>query len=121
MKSFGIGPDTAAALLVTAGINPDRLKSEAAFAALCVVSPIPASYGKSNRYRLNRGGDRQANAALHRVVVVRLRYDARTKAYLQRRIEKGLTKTEIIRCLKRYVAREVFAILRYLGRKNTLK
>jgi len=119
MKSFGIGPDTAAALLVTAGSNPERLKSEAAFAALCGVSPIPASSGKSNRHRLNRGGDRQANAALHRVVVVRLRYDDRTKAYLQRRIEEGLTKTEVIRCLKRYVAREVFAILHYLGKQNT--
>ena len=103
-QSLGIGPDTAAALLITAGSNPERLKSEAAFAALCGVSPIPASSGKTNRYRLNRGGDRQANAALYRVVVVRLRYDVRTRTYLQRRTEEGKTKTEVIRCLKRYVA-----------------
>ena len=108
---FGIGPDTAATLLITAGSNPERLHSEAAFAALCGVNPIPASSGKTNRHRLNRGGDRQANAALHRVVVVRLRYDRRTKAYMCRRIGEGMSKTEIIRCLKRYVAREVFSIL----------
>ena len=108
---FGIGPDTAAALLITAGSNPERLHSEAAFAALCGASPIPASSGKTNRHRLNRGGDRQANAALHRVVVVRLRYDLRTKAYMRRRTGEGLSKTEVIRCLKRYVAREVFSAL----------
>jgi transposase len=118
-ESLGIGPDTAAALLVTAGSNPERLKSEAAFAALCGVSPIPASSGKTNRHRLNRGGDRQANAAIHRVVVVRLRYDDRTKTYLQRRIEEGKTKTEVIRCLKRYVAREVFSILHDIGKRRT--
>ena len=108
---FGIGPDTAAALLVTAGSNPERPHSEAAFAALCGVSPIPASSGKTNRHRLNRGGDRQANAALHRIVVVRLRYDKRTKEYMRRRTGEGLSKTEVIRCLKRYVAREVFSTL----------
>lgn len=111
VSSFGIGPDTAATLLVTAGSNPERLKSEAAFAALCGVSPIPASSGKTNRHRLNRGGDRQANAALHRIVIVRLRYEDRTKQYLYRRTAEGLTKTEVIRCLKRYVAREVYTIL----------
>ena len=108
---FGIGPDTAAALLVTAGSNPERLHSEAAFAAQCGVSPIPASSGKTKRHRLNRGGDRQANAALHRIVVVRLRYDKRTKEYMRRRTGRGLSKTEVIRCLKRYVAREVFSTL----------
>ena len=108
---FGIGPDTTAALLITAGSNPERLHSEAAFAALCGVSPIPASSGKTNRHRLNRRGDRQANAALHRVVVVRLRYDNRTKEYMRRRTGEGLSKTEVIRCLKRYVAREVFSAL----------
>ena len=77
---FGVGPDTAATLLVTAGSNPERLRSEASFAALCGVSPIPASSGKTNRHRLNRGGDRQAHAALRRIVVVRLRYDHRTKS-----------------------------------------
>ena len=117
-ESSGIGPDTAAALLITAGSNPECLKSEAAFAALCGVSPVPASSGKTNRHRLNRGGDRQANAAIHRVVIVRLRYDNRTKAYLQRRMEEGKTKTEVIRCLKRYVAREVFGILHDIGKRR---
>ena len=108
---FGVGPDTAAAQLVTAGSNPERLHSEAAFAALCGETPIPASSGRTNRHRLNRGGDRQANAALHRIVVVRLRYDKRTKEYMRRRTGEGLSKTEVIRCLKRYVAREVFPTL----------
>jgi len=113
--TFGIGPDTAATLLVTAGSNPERLHSEAAFAALCGVNPIPASSGKTNRHRLNRGGDRQANAALFRIVLVRLRYDHRTKEYMQRRTGEGMSKTEVIRCLKRYVAREVFSRLRELS------
>lgn len=119
LQPLGIGVDTAAALLVTAGSNPDRLKSEAAFAALCGVSPIPASSGNTNRFRLNRGGDRQANAAIYRIVLVRLRYDDRTVAYLRRRIADGKTKSEAIRCLKRYVAREVFAILHDIGQKLT--
>ena len=121
LEAFGVGPDTAATLLVTAGSNPERLKSEAAFAALCGVSPLPASSGKTNRHRLNRGGDRQANAALYRVVIVRLRHDPRTKAYMTRRTAEGMTKTEVIRCLKRYVAREVFGILREMGHANTAK
>ena len=108
---FGIGPDTAAALLIAAGSNPQRLRSEAAFASLCGVNPIPASSGKTNRHRLNRGGDRQANAALYRVVIVRLGHDPRTKEYMRRRTTEGLSKTEIIRCLKRYVAREVFSVI----------
>ena len=108
---FGIGPDTAAALLITAGSNSERLHSEAAFAALCGVNPIPASSGKTNRHRPNLGGDRQANSALYRIVVVRLRHDCRTKAYMLRRTGEGMSKTEVIRCLKRYVAREVFAAL----------
>ena len=112
VKAFGVGPDTAADLLVAAGSNPDRLHSEAAFASLCGVSPVPASSGKTHRHRLNRGGDRQANAALHRIVVVRLCYDLRTQAYLGRRLAEGMTKIEVIRCLKRYVAREVYSILR---------
>ena len=112
VKAFGVGPDTAADLLVAAGSNPDRLHSEAAFASLCGVSPVPASSGKTNRHRLNRGGDRQANAALYRIVVVRLCYDLRTQAYLCRRLAEGMTKIEVIRCLKRYVAREVYSILR---------
>ena len=109
---YGIGPDTAATLLITAGSNPERLHSDAAFASLCGTNPIPASSGKTHRHRLNRGGDRQANATLHRIVVVRLRYDHRTKAYMRRRTGEGMSKTEVIRCLKCYVAREVFAVLR---------
>ena len=108
---FGVGPDTAAAILVAAGSNPHRIHSEAAFASLCGVNPIPASSGKTNRHRLNRGGDRQANAALYRVVLVRLSHDLRTKEYMRRRTGEGLSKAEVIRCLKRYVAREVFAAL----------
>jgi transposase len=108
---FGVGPDVAGALLVAAGDNPERLRSDAAFSMLCGSSPIEASSGKTRRHRLNRGGDRQANAALHRVVVARLRHDQQTKDYLARRIREGKSKKEAIRCLKRYVAREVFAAL----------
>ena len=116
VDSFGIGPDTAATLLIAAGSNPQRLRSEAAFASLCGVNPIPASSGKTNRHRLNRGGHRQANAALHRIVVVRLRYDPRTQTYMRRRTKEGMSKAEIIRCLKRYVAREVFSALQTSAR-----
>jgi transposase len=108
---FGIGPDSAGALLVAAGDNPDRLSSNACFSMLCGASPIEASSGKTRRHRLNRGGDRQANAALHRIVVARLRHDRQTKDYLARRIREGKSKKETIRCLKRYVAREVFTAL----------
>ena len=118
LQAFCVGPDTAAVLLITAGDNPERLKSEPAFAALCGVSPLPASSGKTNRHRLNRGGDRRANAALHRVVIVRLRHDPRTRRYMGRRLAEGMTKPEVIRCLKRYVAREVFAILHNLAQEN---
>ena len=111
VEAFGVGPDTAADLLIAAGSNPDRLHSEAAFASLCGVSPVPASSGKTNRHRLNRGGDRQANAALYRIVLVRLRHDLRTQASLRRRTAEGMSKTEVIRCLKRYVAREVYSII----------
>ena len=109
---FGVGPEAAGTLLQTAGDNPERLRSEAAFAHLCGVSPIQASSGKTVRHRLNRGGDRQANAALYRVVLVRLRHDEKTKEYARRRTAEGKSKKEIIRCLKRYVAREVFAVLK---------
>jgi transposase len=108
---FGVGPDTAGQLLVTAGDNPDRITSEAAFAMLCGVAPLPASSGRTHRHRLNRGGDRQANAALYRIVLSRLRHDPATRAYAQRRTAEGKTKKEIIRCLKRYVARELYRIL----------
>jgi transposase len=107
----GIGPEIAGALLVAAGDNPERLHSEAAFSMLCGASPIPASSGKTVRHRLNRGGNRQANTALYQIVVVRLRWHQPTRDYLARRTTEGLSKREIIRCLKRYVAREVFAAL----------
>jgi transposase len=107
----GVGPDTAGQLLVTAGDNPHRLRSDAAFAMLCGAAPLPASSGRTMRYRLNRGGDRHANAALYRIVLCRLRWDPRTRAYAARRTAEGMTRKEIIRCLKRYVAREVYTAL----------
>lgn len=107
----GVGTECAGELLVAAGDNPERLRSEASFAMLCGASPIPASSGKTQRYRLNRGGNRQANSALHMIVLCRMRTDQRTKKYVSRRLAEGLSKREIMRCLKRYVAREVFAIL----------
>lgn len=107
----GVGPDSAAALLISAGDNPQRLHSEAAFAALCGTNPIPASSGKTTRYRLNRSGDRQANAALHRVVVTRMRCHEPTKTYVARRTTEGKTKPEIMRCLKRYLARQIYRCL----------
>jgi transposase len=108
---FGVGPDSAGALLVAAGGNPGRLRSEAAFSMLCGASPIEASSGKTRRHRLNRGGDRQANAALHRIVVARLRHDRRTQDYVARRLRQGKSRKEAIRCLKRYLVREVFRAL----------
>ena len=97
--------------MVAAGDKPGRLSGEAALSMLCGVAPIEASSGKTLRHRLNRGGNRQANTALYRIVVVRLRWHQPTRDYLTRRTTQGLTKREIIRCLKRYVAREVFAAL----------
>ena len=107
----GVGPDNAAALLIAAGDNPDRLHSEASFAALCGVNPLEASSGKTTRRRLNRGGDRQANCALYRIAICRLRGDARTRDYLAWRITEGKTRREAIRCLKRYIAREIYQII----------
>jgi transposase len=101
LTRHGVGPHNAAALLITAGDNPDRLRSEASFAALCGVNPLDASSGKTSRRRLNRGGDRQANSALYRIAICRLRCDARTRDYLARRITEGKTRREAIRCLKR--------------------
>jgi transposase len=115
---FGVGPDVASALLIAAGDNPRRLRSEAAFSMLCGSSPIKASSGKTTRHRLNRGGDRQANAALYRIVIVRLRWHQPTKDYMARRTTEGKSKKEIIRCLKRYVAREVFAVLREMNQAD---
>jgi len=108
LEIHGVGIDTAATLLVTAGDNPGRLRSEAAWAHLCGVAPIQASSGKVTRVRLDRGGDRQANSALWRVVITRLRSEPRTQAYMEKRLKEGRSKPEIIRVLKRYVAREVF-------------
>lgn len=111
LELCGIGFDTAAQMLIVLGDNGERIRSESAFAKMCGACPIPASSGKTQRHRLSRGGDRQANAALHRVVVVRLRWHEPTRAYAARRMAEGKTKKEIIRCLKRYVAREVFNAL----------
>jgi transposase len=107
----GVGPETAGALLVAAGDNAQRLHSEAAFAHLCGSAPIEASSGLVVRKRLNRGGDRRANEALWRIVMVRMVSDPRTRHYVQRRTKEGLSKREIIRCLKRYVARELYPLL----------
>ncbi|WP_406251978.1 IS110 family transposase [Streptomyces atratus] len=110
----GIGPETVGQLLITAGDNPERLRSEASFAQLCAASPVPASSDRTNRHRLNRGGDRQANAALYTIVLVRMKYDQRTQEYVARRTAEGLAKRDIIRCLKRFVAREVYRHLPHL-------
>jgi len=111
VAAFGVGPDIAAELLVAAGDNTDRVRSEAAFAKLCGACPIPASSGKTQRHRLNRGGNRQANAALYRAAIVRMRWHEPTIAYVERRTAEGLSKREIIRCLKRYLAREIYRLL----------
>jgi transposase len=111
LDRVGVGPDCAAALLIAAGDNPERLRREASFAALCGVSPVEASSGKTQRRRLNRGGDRQANAALYRIVLSRLRWDQRTRDYLERRLAEGKTGREAIRCIKRYVAREIYNLI----------
>jgi transposase len=106
-----IGTDHAATLLLTVGDNPERLGSEASFASLCGVSPVEASSGKVVRHRLNRGGNRDANRALHLICVVRMRVDERTRRYVARRTAEGKSKQEIMRCLKRYIAREVYRVL----------
>lgn len=114
----GVGVDVAGTLLVAAGDNPERLAHEASFAALCGVSPIDASSGRQNRHRLNRGGNRDANRALWVVALVRLRSDPRTRAYAAKRTSEGLSKPEVLRCLKRYIAREIFRLLRVSGAAN---
>lgn len=108
INRVGIGTQHAAQLLITAGHNINRLTSEAAFARLCGVAPIPVASGKTHRMRLHRGGDRQANRALHMIAVCRLRYDQRTIDYMTKRTAQGLSKKDTLRCLKRYIAREVF-------------
>lgn len=108
-EGYCIGVDSASELLAALGDNPERVSSEAAFAKMCGAAPLPASSGMTSRHRLSRGGNRQANAALHRVVIVRMHHDERTREYVARRTSEGLSKKEIVRCLKRYVAREVYA------------
>ena len=115
LSLYGVGPDTAAMLLIAAGDHPERLRSEAAWAHMCAVAPIPASSGKTRRHRLNRGGNREANHALWRIVITRMSAHPATRAYVQRRTAEGLSKKDIIRCLKRYVAREVYPYLRAGG------
>lgn len=111
MALDGVGSDTAATLTIVAGDNPERLRSEAAFANLCGAAPIPASSGKVVRHRLNPHGDREANRALYVVALNRIRRDARTQAYVEKRTAEGKSKKEIICCLKRYIAREIYAAL----------
>lgn len=110
-ERFGVGPLTAATLVVAAGDNPERLRSEAALAALCGVNPLPASSGKTVRHRLNRGGNRQANNALWTIAMVRMRSEPRTRAYVARRAMEGMSNKEIHRCLKRYVIRELYPFI----------
>jgi transposase len=105
---FGIAEDSAAELLIVVGDNPERIRSEAALAKLCGACPVPASSGKTSRHRLNRGGHRQANAALHRILIVRMRFHEPTIAYVSRRTSEGKTKKEILRCLKRLLIREIY-------------
>jgi transposase len=112
LARYGVGPHTAAMLLIAAGDHPERLRSEAAWAHLCAAAPIPASSGKVNRHRLNPHGDRQANHALWQIVITRMSSHPPTRAYVARRAKEGLSTKEIIRCLKRYVAREVYPHLR---------
>lgn len=110
-EQFGIGPQTAAILVAVAGDNPERLKNEAALAALCGVSPLQASSGKATRHRLNRGGDRTANNALWTIALVRMRSDPRTRAYVDRRSAQGMSRKEIHRCLKRYIVRALYPLI----------
>jgi len=108
---YGVGPDVAATLLTVAGENVDRISSEAALAHLSGTAPIPASSGKTNRHRLNRGGNRQGNAAFHRIVLVRMVRHPETRAYVEKTLARGKTKRDTMRLLKRYLAREIFPIL----------
>lgn len=109
----GVGPYTAA-VIISAWSHPGRVRSEAAFAALAGVNPIPASSGNTTRHRLNRGGDRRLNKALHYIAITRMTYDAATKAYLEKRIAEGRSRREVRRCIKRYLARHLFRTLNAL-------
>lgn len=117
---YGVGPDVAATLLIVAGENADRLTSESALAHLTGTAPLPASSGKTKRHRLNRGGNRQGNAALHRIVLVRMKDHPATRAYVEKTMGRGKTKKETMRLLKRYVAREIFPILLAIQQRHTL-
>jgi transposase len=112
LECRGIGTQHAAQLLITAGQNLERLHSDGAFARLCGVAPVPVSSGKTNRMRLHRGGDRQANRTLHLIAVGRLRMDPRSQIYMARRRADGLSKMDVLRCLKRFIAREVYNALK---------
>ena len=111
LAAYGLGVMTAAQLLVTVGDNHDRIRSKAAFAALCGVSPVPASSGRTHRHRLNRGGDRQANKAIHQIALVRMAWDERTKAYIAKKKTEGKSTREAMRCLKRHIANELFTLI----------
>jgi transposase len=115
----GVGTETAGQLLITAGDNPDRLRSEASFAHLCAAAPVPASSGRTNRHRINRGGDRHANSALYTIVLVRMRHDQRTRDYVARRTAEGMSTKDIMRCLKRFVAREIYRPFMSTNTPNT--
>lgn len=113
LEQFGIGIDTAAEILIVVGDNPERIKSEAAFAKLAGISPIPTGSGMtSGKHRINYGGHRQLNAAIYRTVIVRMRFHEPTIAYVKRRTAEGKSKQDIIRCLKRYVIREVYHLIK---------
>lgn len=113
LDAYGVGADTAAEILIVAGDNPERIRSEAAFAKLAGISPVPTGSGMtSGRYRLNRGGHRQLNAAIYRTVIVRMRFHEPTIAYVARRTAEGKSKRDIIRCLKRYVIREIYHLIK---------
>ncbi|SUI47135.1 Transposase IS116/IS110/IS902 family [Salmonella enterica subsp. indica] len=117
IKRNAIGYESASQLLITTGDNPQRLRSESGFAALCGVSPVPISSGKTDRYRLNRSGDRATNSALHIIAIGRLRTDAKTQEYVAKRVAKGHSKIEVLRCLKCYISREVYTLLRNQNRQ----
>jgi len=122
LERHGVGYETTGTLLCAAGDNPERLRSEAGYAALCGSAPVRVSSGNTNRHRLNRAGDRQANSALWTIVMVRIRSNhAPTIAYMQRRTSEGLTKREAIRCLKRYVAREIYHDIRAIITNTTIE
>lgn len=121
LEIYAVGTIVAAQLVVTVGGNPHRIRNEAAFASLCGVAPIPASTGRTNRHRLNRGGDRRGNNALHRIALVRMHYDERTLEYVARRTQEGKSKKEIMRCLKRAIAREVYRALTTTPRTDSPK